>query len=299
MARRARVCDNRGAVSRRVATARLGLVFALALAFAAPAAAQTLTITPNSIPESATTTVTYSVSGFTVTGAGGLTLNCPEANFWINGSFESATAQVTIASGGTASGSVEVRATGVDSAATCTMGVADSGKTETATTTLTIQNTDGSGGNDPPGGSGDNDPQPQPTNGAPTVTIAAASTTVAPGGTVVLTATAEDSDGRVTSYRWAASRGTFSTREAAETVWTAPERAGRIAVQVTVHDNDGATARATATIMVDAAVPVPALPAAGLALLAFLLAARGARGDRARGVPPAAGRPPANGERPR
>ena len=45
--------------------------------------------------------------------------------------------------------------------------------------------------------------------------------------------------------------------------------------------------------------PVPALPAAGLALLAFVLAVRGARGDRTRAAPPTGSRHCANADRPR
>ena len=142
------------------------------------------------------------------------------------------------------------------------------------------------------------EPDPDP-NAAPTVTIAAASTMLAPGGTVALTATAEDSDGTIAGYQWTAPRGTFSTTTAAETVWTAPDRfSGTVDVRVTVRDNGGRRASATVTITVDPE-SVPALPAAGLALLAFLLAVRGTRHVRTRAVPPAGSRHSANADRPR
>lgn len=51
---------------------------------------------------------------------------------------------------------------------------------------------------------------PDPSNAAPTVTVTAASTTVAPGGTVALTATASDSDGFIVSYFGA--RGPLTAR---------------------------------------------------------------------------------------
>ncbi len=143
------------------------------------------------------------------------------------------------------------------------------------------------------------EPQPDP-NTAPTVTITAASTTVPPGGTVALKATATDSDGTIASYRWGArpvsrssystTTGEFSTTSGAETVWTAPERAEKYYVRVRVWDNGGATAHAVVTITVDDVEPVPALPAVGLALLAFVLAASGARHRRTRAVPPTEGR---------
>ena len=140
-------------------------------------------------------------------------------------------------------------------------------------------------------------PEPDP-NAAPTVTITAASTTVAPGGTVALKATATDSDGTIVGYQWTAPRGTFSTTTAAETVWTAPDLPGTVDVRVTVRDNGGRRASATVTITVDPE-SVPALPAAGLALLAFLLAVRGTRHVRTRAVPPAGSRHSANADRPR
>lgn len=149
--------------------------------------------------------------------------------------------------------------------------------------------------------------QEEPENAAPTVTIAAGRTTVAPGGRVALAARASDTDGTITSYVWTAIRGgTFSTTTEAETVWTAPERPSRYPVRVTVNDNRAAIAQDTVTITVEDEEPtvedpeeVPTLPAAGLAALAFLLAACGARQGRARAVPPTAGRRAADAHRPR
>ena len=112
-------------------------------------------------------------------------------------------------------------------------------------------------------------PQPQPTNSPPTVSASCEPCEVPPGGEVRLAATANDSDGRITGYQWTAAAGTFDTRTEAEVVWTAPERAGKFIVRVMVRDDGGATASAQATITV--AKGVPAVPAAGLAILAFLL----------------------------
>ena len=114
------------------------------------------------------------------------------------------------------------------------------------------------------------DPQPQPTNSQPTVSASCEPCEVARGGEVRLAATANDSDGRITGYQWTAAAGTFNTRTEAEVVWTAPERAGEFNVRVTVRDDGGATASAQATITVDPEA-VPALPAAGLAVLVVLL----------------------------
>ena len=155
----------------------------------------------------------------------------------------------------------------------------------------------------------DPDPDPEPTTTPPTVKITAASTAIAPGGTVALTATATDSDGTIASYRWGArpvsrsyystTTGEFSTTSGAETEWTAPERADKYHVRVRVWDNGGDTARDNVTITVEDVAPVPALPGAGLVLLAFVLAVRGARGVRTRALPPAGSRLSANADRPR
>ena len=199
-------------VMRRAAIVRLVLGFGLALAFAAPAAAQTFTLTPDAIPESATTSVTYDISGFTQTGTAETWIACPQAAFQTPGLELAARLSIEIATDGTASGSLDVFAVGVDSDTECQLGTGFGGDGgQSATTTLTIENTDNTG-------SDQGNPQPQPTNAAPKVTIAAASTTVAPGGTVALTATAVDSDGTIAGYQWTAARGTFSTMTAAETV---------------------------------------------------------------------------------
>ena len=87
-------------------------------------------------------------------------------------------------------------------------------------------------------------------NEAPEVSLTASSETVARGGTVTLTADASDDDGTIESYAWSGA-GSFSGSEAT-TTWTAPRphEDTNYVLEVTVTDNDGATARATVNVTV-------------------------------------------------
>jgi hypothetical protein len=71
-------------------------------------------------------------------------------------------------------------------------------------------------------------------NNCPTLsTLIAAPATVAPGGTINLSATAADADGDALSYSWTAAGGTFGSANAASTTFKAT---GEQAVTITVTD---------------------------------------------------------------
>jgi hypothetical protein len=71
-------------------------------------------------------------------------------------------------------------------------------------------------------------------NNCPTLsTLIAAPATVAPGGTINLSATAADADGDALSYSWTAAGGTFGSASAASTTFMAT---GEQAVTITVTD---------------------------------------------------------------
>jgi hypothetical protein len=91
-------------------------------------------------------------------------------------------------------------------------------------------------------------------NSAPVITsLVAAPSTVSPGGTVSLSAVAEDADGDALSFAWSASAGTFSPASSASTLWTAPSQAGSYPLTLTITDARGATATAQVTLTVRAA----------------------------------------------
>ena len=95
------------------------------------------------------------------------------------------------------------------------------------------------------------------------------------GATVELTAAARDADAGELSYEWAATSGRLGTPSGMLTTWTPTEPGVHpIAVRVT----DGAGAGSTASIEIEVAQAVPALPLAGLIVLAVLLWRRGRRG---------------------
>ncbi len=88
-------------------------------------------------------------------------------------------------------------------------------------------------------------------NSAPVITsLVAAPSTVSPGGTVTLSAGAEDADGDPLSYAWSVSAGAFSSASSAGTSWTAPAQPGSYTLTLTVTDSRGATATAQVTLTV-------------------------------------------------
>ncbi len=103
----------------------------------------------------------------------------------------------------------------------------------------------------------------------PAVQVAADPTSVAPGGAVLLTATASDPDGGELSYAWSAPLGSFDSTDRATATWTAPSEGGPVEIGVTVTDDDGETASASVTVTV--LDPVPILPSPVALLLAGLL----------------------------
>ncbi len=76
--------------------------------------------------------------------------------------------------------------------------------------------------------------------------------TVAPGGAVLLTATASDPDGGELTYAWSAPSGSFDATDQATVTWTAPSGAGPVEIAVTVTDDEGQTASASVTVTVTA-----------------------------------------------
>ena len=83
-----------------------------------------------------------------------------------------------------------------------------------------------------------------PSNAAPTVSIDTNSQSVGGGQTIDLEATADDTDGTISTYLWSGS-GTFGNSGLENTTWTAPEAQSTnrtYTLRLTVTDNDGATA---------------------------------------------------------
>ena len=90
------------------------------------------------------------------------------------------------------------------------------------------------------------------TNAAPLLDgLATSATTVLPGGTVSLTATAHDPNaGDPLSYAWTAPAGSFSAPAQASTVWTAPTTPGAVTLSLRVSDSRGAALTATLLLTV-------------------------------------------------
>nr|WP_242589625.1 kelch repeat-containing protein [Corallococcus macrosporus] len=92
------------------------------------------------------------------------------------------------------------------------------------------------------------------TNEAPILdSLLATPTTVAPGGSVTLTATAHDPNaGDTVSFSWAAPSGSFSAPTSANTTWTAPTQQAPVTLVLTVSDSRGATLSVNLTLNVSA-----------------------------------------------
>ena len=93
-------------------------------------------------------------------------------------------------------------------------------------------------------------------NQAPTAD-AGADQNVAAAATVNLSGSGTDSDGTIASYAWTQDSGTtitISNADSANASFTAPSTAGVIVLQLTVTDNDGATATDNVSITVEAVV---------------------------------------------
>jgi hypothetical protein len=89
-------------------------------------------------------------------------------------------------------------------------------------------------------------------NEAPVLdSLVANTTSVAPGGTLSLTATAHDpNSGDTLSFAWSAPSGSFSTSTQASTQWTAPTTQGSVTLTLKVSDSRGAALSATVTVTV-------------------------------------------------
>lgn len=89
-------------------------------------------------------------------------------------------------------------------------------------------------------------------NAAPRFTgLSVSSYTVAPGGTVTLSVTAQDPDVNDTlTYAWSSPAGTFSDPAIPNPIWTAPAAEGSVVLMVGASDSHGATATLQITITV-------------------------------------------------
>ena len=86
---------------------------------------------------------------------------------------------------------------------------------------------------------------------APAVMLTPESRQVVPSGLLQLTATASDPDGGSVAYAWGATAGTFDATDAAAVTWTAPDEEDfGVVITVTVTDDEGDTASATARVSV-------------------------------------------------
>jgi cysteine-rich repeat protein len=95
-------------------------------------------------------------------------------------------------------------------------------------------------------------PPPAFENAAPLITsLTATPGTVAPGGSLSLTATARDANAADTlTYAWTASAGSFASASSPSTTWTAPAVGGPVTLTLTVTDNHGASATVSVTLTV-------------------------------------------------
>ncbi len=103
-------------------------------------------------------------------------------------------------------------------------------------------------------------------NQPPTVTTTGGSVTL-PTSTFSLTANASDSDGTISSYQWTKVSGPTGgtiTTPTSRTTTVAALSQGTYVFQVRVTDNQGATATANATIVVNPAVNIPPTVSAGV-----------------------------------
>ncbi|NPD23630.1 Kelch repeat-containing protein [Corallococcus exiguus] len=98
----------------------------------------------------------------------------------------------------------------------------------------------------------DLEPPPPFDNDAPVIqSLTVSSSTVAPGGSITLTAVAKDPNaGDTLTYAWTAAAGTFSASASATTNWTAPSTEGPVVLTLTVRDAQGAEARLSVTLTV-------------------------------------------------
>jgi hypothetical protein len=87
------------------------------------------------------------------------------------------------------------------------------------------------------------------------ISLTANETTVSPGGTVLLTCTAEDDVGDTLTYSWESTDGSFAPNGSTAT-WTAPDSPGSYSISCTVVDGAGASDNADIAIEVINTEPV-------------------------------------------
>jgi hypothetical protein len=98
-----------------------------------------------------------------------------------------------------------------------------------------------------------------PPNQEPTISgLVPASTSVAPGGSTVITCTATDADGDTLTYSWQASGGLISGSSSSET-WQAPATEGTYSIQCDVEDGRGGSDTRDITITVEVGNSAPVI----------------------------------------
>ncbi|HEX4348411.1 MAG TPA: OmpA family protein [Vicinamibacterales bacterium] len=93
-------------------------------------------------------------------------------------------------------------------------------------------------------------PPPVAQNRPPTVRAQCDPCSVEVGKQSTVTATAQDPDGDVLTYRWTAPTGTLASPAERQSLWTAPMQEGPVPVTITVNDGKGGTASDMVTIQV-------------------------------------------------
>ena len=193
----------------------------------------TIAVQPN---ESAPPTVSCSANPSTVTLDGSVvvtaTASSPEGRTltysWSasSGTISGTGSTATLDTSGAAAGTITVICRVAD----------DQGRSASATTTVILN---------------------APVSTPPTVSCSVNPSTVTLGGSVTVTATASSPEGRPLTYSWGASSGTISGTGTTATLDTSGAAAGTITVICRVADDQGRSASATTTVIVNAPVSTP------------------------------------------
>ena len=103
----------------------------------------------------------------------------------------------------------------------------------------------------------------------PTISCSASPSTVAPGDSATITATANSPQNRPLSYSYSSSAGTVTGSTPSATLSTAGAAPGTITVTCNVVDDKGQTASSTTTVTVNAPPPPPAPETSALCSVSF------------------------------